>query len=260
MHPLDGINAKIARSEEGLTALAALVQAFQTDSIKRVKVTWQLENNFTSFVGRAKGFIPAPIQTSIILGEIIHNIRSSLDHLVCRLAEQNGAPVVSSHKFPISKAPEYFKKSVEHGSLAGLSHQAIAAVEAVQPYNNADINTSTLKLINDLSNADKHRLIVIVGGVVALGTKIQIFNETKENMDIANMTPPFQSISNERTVEEIEVFRLNLFRPNPNFWVEVQIEFDLHMQDHAPGYPLIGTVAQLIAYTKHQVAEFSKFF
>lgn len=45
----------------------------------------------------------------IIVGEIIHNLRSAFDHLVCLLARQNSVKNTRSLHFPIGRDREHFE-------------------------------------------------------------------------------------------------------------------------------------------------------
>lgn len=42
-----------------------------------------------------------PEQISLILGDAIHNLRASLDHLACELVESNGGTITEQTSFPI---------------------------------------------------------------------------------------------------------------------------------------------------------------
>jgi hypothetical protein len=52
---------------------------------------WQLKTSGTS----------PPVRWSVVVGEIIHDLRSALDHLVCQLAIANQNSATMGHQFPI---------------------------------------------------------------------------------------------------------------------------------------------------------------
>jgi hypothetical protein len=105
----------------------------------------------------------------LLIGEIAHSLRHSLDHIAYRLAiKVHGAdppPNETSTEFPImtidahqldSELPK--KVAPRKVMLPGL----YAAIEGLQPYHGG--NNQRLALIHDLDNLDKHRFPPVVAG------------------------------------------------------------------------------------------------
>ena len=97
-----------------------------------------------------------------ILGDVLHNFRSSLDHLAYALtvAEQ-GAPLSPElerqTEFPIFSTKDGFDK-FGSPAIRGMSQQAQSTIEELQPYQRgADWALDPLWLLHELSNIDKHR-------------------------------------------------------------------------------------------------------
>lgn len=101
----------------------------------------------------------------LILGDCIHNLRSTLDNFVYALAiHETGQDPPADKKilqFPITDKPEDFPKQLWR--LKSLSAHMQAAIERVQPYNRRHPSLPPLlALLRDLDDFDKHRLLNVV--------------------------------------------------------------------------------------------------
>jgi hypothetical protein len=134
------------------------------------------------YIARLKVEREPPPELSAIIGDIIHNARSSLDHLVWLLVKLAGNdPEKGRPQFPIfTKDP--FDPTV-HADLGnwkgakrawknqtkGLAPREVAIIKRMQPYKSPfDPDLHPLARLNELSNWDKHRELHFVGqaGVV----------------------------------------------------------------------------------------------
>lgn len=104
-----------------------------------------------------------PDDWPILLGEIIHDLRSALDHLVFEAsAFNNGGTPIDRTEFAIYNDPKLFKQQGLK-KIRGLNPATHAFVEQVQPFANKDPNIIPyLWLLHQLSNTDKHRLLNLV--------------------------------------------------------------------------------------------------
>jgi hypothetical protein len=115
---------------------------------------------------------PAPDpDIPLIIGDAIHNARSSLDYLVCQLALLNGENVSCCEhtEFPI-----YFEKTATTERLLAkkvnkfVSADAFTLIEFFQPYNGwhtksfHDIVRKNLRILSKLDIIDKHRVLVVI--------------------------------------------------------------------------------------------------
>ena len=95
---------------------------------------------------------------SIVAGEVIHQARSSLDHLVTGLRIKNGATSKSRISgFPIFWERDKYEKN-GRPMIKGLHPDAIAIIDGLQPIK-PEFATDPLYLLNELWNRDKHRLL-----------------------------------------------------------------------------------------------------
>jgi hypothetical protein len=167
MANLYGVWAKWERAVEQLKALDGEILAFGKEPH-----AWTI----VSHVNRERGHYvfrldPAWKPRTImrwgaIIGEIVHDFRSGLDQLVWQLVRLNGGSPDNGSFFPIcAKEPEGGfvqtrrqwtdkRNRVRHGPLFGISDDALACIEACQPYKT---NELVLLRLHDLWNTDKHR-------------------------------------------------------------------------------------------------------
>jgi hypothetical protein len=126
-----------------------------------------------------------PLRLSVLCGDVVHNLRSALDHLAnCLVVANEGTPKEGpgGTQFPIA-SPE--KASIADIEGRGVSDNAMGLVRDVQPRAPSD----PLAILNGLSNVDKHRTL-------------NLLNVDFQNVDVLDMpqhlgeglkleTPPF---------------------------------------------------------------------
>jgi len=105
-----------------------------------------------------------PVYTLDVLaisGDLIHNLRSALDHLAYHLvmAETDGTPSRRA-AFPIAKDRATYE-SDKAGKVEGVRPEAIEVIDGFRPYNGG---SDVLWRIHELDNIDKHRYVFTVGG------------------------------------------------------------------------------------------------
>lgn len=117
------------------------------------------------YVVMVQPFPQPDIRFSIIAGDIIHNLRCALDHLVWQLVLRDGHEPSRWNEFPIYESKDRFfgevkskKRNPERGVLYGImvDGDAWTIIEKAQPYVSHP-NTVLLAVIGHLSNMDKHR-------------------------------------------------------------------------------------------------------
>ena len=112
MPSLDGVRAKLARANEHLARLESDTHAFLENEPYR----FALEVDGHDYVVRIKASREPPIELAIMLGDVLYNLRSSLDHLAWQLASLNGKPPAGT-EFPIFKDRGKFTSSGRSGGL-----------------------------------------------------------------------------------------------------------------------------------------------
>jgi len=105
---------------------------------------------------------PPPAEFSLIIGDCLYNLRSTLDSLVYALAiAEQGSPlpkgIARKVQFPVTKNCEGFSSS--KWRIRDIPEGAQAEIEELQPYNRRqNYYQDSLWVLNELSNIDKHRL------------------------------------------------------------------------------------------------------
>jgi hypothetical protein len=102
-----------------------------------------------------------PVELSSIIGDVIQNLRSSLDHLAYELwlKEASGQGRGDKIYFPIDKDQASYNGN-KAGKTQGISAQSLAIIDSLNPYPGGN---DVLWRIHSLNNRDKHRLLVTVG-------------------------------------------------------------------------------------------------
>jgi hypothetical protein len=107
---------------------------------------------------------PLPDHWTLVLGDAVQNIRSSLDHAVYAAAKGKGRT-----QFPIFEDPGDFQVKGRK-DIATLPTPVRAIIEQAQPFNTIIGNPSSdaLAVLADLSNHDKHRNIAVAVSYIGL--------------------------------------------------------------------------------------------
>jgi hypothetical protein len=99
-----------------------------------------------------------PACLSAISGDVIHNLRTSLDHLIWQLILANSRKPNENAAFPIWRSESKFK-SGRPGYAKGISKQALDVLYALKPYKGGN---DALWRLHHLDIVDKHRLLLTV--------------------------------------------------------------------------------------------------
>lgn len=102
-----------------------------------------------------------PARVPLLVGEVLQDLRSSLDHLVGQLEQANGLRRDSGFEYPIFWDRARFVKKVST-KILGVSAAAVAVIERSQPYHRPApaYKDHPLWILHDLNNADKHRVLI----------------------------------------------------------------------------------------------------
>lgn len=163
-NPLDESWAKLIRAREHTDSFEAelglwLQEREATDDVIRTRFEYDPKT------GWCEGFIdnipqPPPYRFGLIIGDIVHNLRSALDHLAWELANltspNRGNDWVT--QFPITLSPDEFAtRGVARLKFIAPEHRGL--IEQEQPYitSGSSPEGHPLAWLQDLSNRDKHK-------------------------------------------------------------------------------------------------------
>ena len=148
---LESINLKLQRARAHLQAIVNMNSGYQ-----RVDCRMDLKKDSEKGVSYFVVKLPDPPKDiSTIVGDCLHNQRSSLDDLVWQMVESN-PPNKPDHRnmFPICTSRTAYQSQLKIGRLQGIPEPTKDLINDLQPY---DDPGHPLALLSKLHNADKHR-------------------------------------------------------------------------------------------------------
>lgn len=245
-HELEGCALKLQRALFHIQALNEAIKGFRQsethglireDDPKTGEGVWYLD-------------VPdhPPVTWSPVVGDILHNLHSTLDHLTWRLAVRAnyGHEPDSSTRatFPIFKQRSRFwkkgKRSGKQGwgaatgatALLTLPGDARRLVLAVQPYKNGNrAESHPLWHLHTLSNEDKHKTLHVVQAAI-VDYDLEIVK--LEDVRIDHFTPRPGSIQGRTEIGRVGVTQIG---PNPK--CHLKPKFAL-AEAFAEGTPLVA--------------------
>jgi hypothetical protein len=169
-HPFAGIAEKMNRAQENILNLQAEIARFFEASEYPV-----LSHDNKKIIPEAVEYhskLPIPLRFSVLSGEVVHHLRSCLDHIVWHFSDaEYRRRRITDVQFPILKerpAPADMFAKYER-KIKGISDPRVAdLIERLQPYNPSPSSlNSQLLAIHNLDIIDKHRTLVIVASTGA---------------------------------------------------------------------------------------------
>ncbi len=116
-----GCRAKVERADEHIKNIKTESGAFFGADPKPYRIVRQTEKEGRAYVWHGFEQATVPPIIPVLAGEAIHQLRSSLDHLVVAMVRERGKEVTTDHGFPIAKEAKVFKEAFHRGQLNGIS-------------------------------------------------------------------------------------------------------------------------------------------
>jgi hypothetical protein len=246
---LTGVLLKLARANTHLEALKVEVRAYWG------REPYRLRPDLDCDAGKYSLYIeivePAPVQWSVIVGDFVHNLRSALDHLACKLVLITGATDISKTQFPIfSNEPKGGKALAAWERMTtGMSPRILTELRKMQPYAAGDAAKETaFAILNALSNEDKHKLLIGRVSAVAPHTEGTIGLIEGNNVKVLNpeiaIGVPLQD------GDKIAWADIRCTGPNPEVEFKGPIPMDIAVRSGSYHVPTQGLVDLHEATTK----------
>jgi len=182
-HPFEGIYEKLKRADENIVNLNDEILQFFKESkypvIPDVKdKSWQDAVNYHRDLQVPKRF-------SVLAGEIIHHLRSCLDHVVWHFSSNTARlPHENALEFPIFSEPLTKDELRRYNrKIQGITKpNVLTIIKQLQPYQRgADAGNDPLRIVHDMDRFDKHRELAIVTASCQVefpaGTSINLVNK-----------------------------------------------------------------------------------
>lgn len=141
------------RADHHINQFDAIVRRYVMANVKSLRP--KRNNRRPRIIG---GHLPK--HTSTIVGDAIHNIRTSLDHAYCALVTANGNTISRYTTFPFHKDRMSAKASLEGHIKSGLAPSADVInliLDVIQPFEDAG---NDFYGIHALDIADKHHSLI----------------------------------------------------------------------------------------------------
>jgi hypothetical protein len=159
-HSLHGVYLKLKRADENVINLKAEIDTF----FKQCKYPVIPDKNDQRFQEALQYYreLKVPLRFSVLAGEIVHHLRSSMDHVVWALTDTSYKIPKNENiiSFPISKARPFTKDEIQtfERKIGGVKEPwAINLIKKVQPYEAADPLDDPLLIVHDMDRFSKHR-------------------------------------------------------------------------------------------------------
>jgi hypothetical protein len=158
-----------------------------------------------------------PAEISLIAGDVIHNIRSALDHLAYQLVYANGNIHTRQTAFPIGEsATEYHAQRGRR--VKGMAQSAIDAIDAAEPYKGGQ--GERLWAIHYLDIADKHHALLIT--LICMPRMVTQFS-AHWVLNPGHRAPRFSLPNSRKPLKDGDVF----FTCEPGLENETKVTFDV---------------------------------
>jgi len=242
-HPLNGIRAKIERAKEHIRNLDADITTYINGADHSITTSLHPDPSQPGYVRHVVingGAFPERI--SVVAGEVVHQLRSSLDHLIRQLVIAEGTEAPTDNlEFPIFWEPEKYPAAARR-KIKGVSSTAAARIESLQPYNSSMGMSAdhSLFVLHDLDRIDKHQLLILTAGELRLYGSEKFFPEELDKVITCKPT---------RTLTA---------QPGTNYEVSFDIAFDTF--GNRKGEPIIPSLQQLTDFVSGVIDSFNSEF
>jgi hypothetical protein len=268
-HPLAGCEAKIWRAHEHFERLKEEIHDLGSGEIQlatfRTEPKPEVEDTFWTVV---ESVTEPSLMISTRIGDIVHNLRSSLDHLVFELAflGLRGRVPRKRTAFPGSKTRANWQSAdVQKMMLAGVMQKHRAMLYRAQPCFRRKDNPSAATLrrrkrnpaadLQDLWNEDKHRIMQLVTVTPYEITPSVRFHDCvrrgRATLHLDGLGEPLKAGTKVLTVP------VRPTGPDPKMDVQIEISCNVTFGN---GLPVLNALAQIAGWVENVIQHFEPVF
>lgn len=162
---LASTRTKIERAKEHFEYLKVLVGDFKQSHVQ--EVVFKYDDEATKYISDIIVPSDPPLRWAVIVGDIVHNLRSAFDHLAWQLELlAKRVPDVDT-KFPVHWDAIKFNNAVKGGVPKRFPKRAWAIIERLQPYlRGVRFYRHPLYRIHEMNRRDKHQLLNLLYAVL----------------------------------------------------------------------------------------------
>ena len=156
--PLAGCRARIERANESIDYLQGAFDAFLEGH--PYEVVAEPDPNPVNRRFRIQSVHPVPDRLRVIVGEVVHHLRSAFDLLLYQLIRSGGGdPETFKPLFPLMRNRGKDYEPSLMGQIQGVSERAAALIKTLQPCEGSTAG-KMIAALHDLDLIQKHRLLV----------------------------------------------------------------------------------------------------
>ncbi len=167
-----GPNLKIQRAKKHISELHHEVATYIARHPYRMVVQQDTDPGYYCWVLRITEEIPE--QLSVIIGDVVHNLRATLDLLACELVRLNGADTHNVY-FPFSADQNGFEDAIHVRHMDRAAPDVVNMIRLLKPYHGGN---EALRGLHDLDIIDKHKLLIPCSHFTGI-PNLEIQNESK---------------------------------------------------------------------------------
>jgi hypothetical protein len=225
---LEGCYAKLARAEQLIQELDRVNRRFFRRHTPVVAIVKHPTTSRQELI--ATDVKAPPVAHSIIVGDVLYNLRSCLDHLVHQLivAHTGKEPTYRTYEFPVFETEKAFDDNLNR-LLRDVSPDGVRRVRQVQPFTFTRPTDTALYALNELGLVDKHRvpLLAVIRGRVSAMTA-----------DDENTSILWAGGGHDGLVEDGAVLATFDSRVSPKMDLNAIAEFDMALADGPHDLPV----------------------
>jgi hypothetical protein len=176
-HQTNLVKLKLWQAKKHVRELDRVIAAFFQG--KPFIVEHHTEPETGDVVFKMKRCYPIPWEIPLIIGDVLQNCGSALDHLVWHLVKANGGKPTENNSFPFSKSAATYTQTARM-RLKGVHPAAAKLIDDVKPYPGGHEDLYSMHYLN---NHDKHRMILVVGAAhtaVTYSTRVKMWIPKRE--------------------------------------------------------------------------------
>jgi hypothetical protein len=260
MKAIDDVRTKLSRAEKLNEELITEIGRFIGGD--PYKVDTRRDQDSKRLIYYIAHATAVPAEVALVAGDLLHNLRSALDHLAWHLVIANGQKPARQTYFPIADDNLKFARDL---AKVAFSTDAIAEVAAIQPYR---CGNDALWRLHRLNNIDKHRMLIAVGSALRSVDIGKAFSRSVSKLlseKRGRQVPAFSLFlqPKDRSFPLVESTELFLDEPNAEPIEDMRFRFEVALQepdaDLLNGEPLLRTMLTLTEAVQSVVGRLEKF-
>jgi hypothetical protein len=221
------VGLKVARAEDHMDWLKTKIRAYEKGKPYSIIEERKAETETHVTI---KLIRDVPLELAVVVGEILHDLRSALDHIACYLADSD---CHDGTGFPIYRTAKGFSDA-SLGKLRGVANTAITAIEGLQPYmTQGPVDEHPLRVLHELNRIEKHRVPQLAANFL--------------QMNVGPRSSRFR-LEDDLTITiqlQHEAIRRSVFRRQPNMRDAFTIEITFAQPGVAHDRPVVATLTEI---------------